>query len=511
MRIIGIVFVLSFISLQPVMAQQPQQSFGEYQKQKAEELRKYWEEKQKEFDEYRRDKNEKFAKYMKEKAWEVYRKKESLKKPIEKELRPVIYDEKDKRKEYEEQYSEVVPIEHTPQPQPTPIRPIRRNDDQQGYGSFTYYGTQMKVRWGDMATFKLGGITEKALAKGYLKLTGAKYDNLLSDCLSLRDRFSLCDWAYYQMLDSLASAACGKGSAEAVLLQGVLFQQSGYTIRFGMEAGSQKLHLLVKIDGYAYDASPFVVDGETFFLFGKSGDHVKICNVAYSKEREMSMAIHALPRFEYSPSDMKTIKSQQYNFNIESVVNTNLVRFMNDYPTSYDGKDFMTRWAYYANTPVSEKVREFVYPQLRKQLKNTNKLLAANMLLNWVQPPYKDGEKTAKGVQVGFTYLYDDAVWGHDRAFFAEETFYYPGSDCEDHAILFSHLVRDLLELDVVLVYYPNHLATAICFNEDVAGDYIMVGNRKFVVADPTYTGAPVGETMPQCVGQKSKVILCNR
>ncbi|MDE6647836.1 MAG: hypothetical protein K2K03_08455, partial [Prevotella sp.] len=139
------------------MAQQPQQSFGEYQKQKAEELRKYREKIQKEFDEYRRDKNEKFAKYMKEKAWEVYRKKESLKKPIEKELRPVIYDEKDKRKEYEEQYSEVVPIEQTPQPQPAPIRPIRQNDDQQGYGSFTYYGTQMKVRWGDMATFKLGG------------------------------------------------------------------------------------------------------------------------------------------------------------------------------------------------------------------------------------------------------------------------------------------------------------------------------------------------------------------
>lgn len=505
-----IAFVLSLLPLLPVMAQR-NGDIRKYQQQKQKEFQSYRETKQKEFDEFRCKKNEEFAKFMEKGPWEFYNKKEPIKRPIEKELRPVIYNEKDKRKEYERLFSEVVPIEQTPMPQPTPIRPIRQNDDGQSYNSFTYYGTQMKARWGDIATFKLSEITEKSLANGFRKLTDTKYNNLLRDCLSLRDEYSLCDWAYYQMLDSLASAACGKGSNESIFLQGILFQQSGYTIRFAMEEGAPQLHLLIKLDGYAYDTPPFVIDGETFFLFGKSKDRLQICKMAYPEERSMSLAINAFPRFEFNSSDVKTIKSQQYNFNIESVVNTNLVHFMNDYPTAYDGKDFMTRWAYYANTPVSEKVRQFVYPQLREQLKNTNKLLAANMLLNWVQPPYDDEQKSVNGVQMGFPYLFDDVVWGHDRAFFAEETFYYPGSDCEDHAILFSHLVRDLLGLDVVLVYYPNHLSTAICFNEDVEGDYIMVGNRRFVVADPTYTGAPVGVTMPQCAGQKAKVILCKR
>ena len=171
----------------------------------------------------------------------------------------------------------------------------------------------------------------------------------------------------------------------------------------------------------------------------------------------------------------------------------------------------MTRWAYYANTPLSDEIKGTVYPILKEKLKNATPLMAANMLLNLVQPPLASAEKPTDGSQIGLPYLYDNEVWGHDRAFFAEETLYYPGSDCEDHAILFSHFVRDLLDLDVVLVYYPNHLATAICFKENVRGDFIMVEGRKFVIADPTYTRARVGMTMPSCEGKETKVILCNR
>ena len=85
-------------------------------------------------------------------------------------------------------------------------------------------------------------------------------------------------------------------------------------------------------------------------------------------------------------------------------------------------------------------------------------------------------------------------MWGKDRAFFAEESLYYPYSDCEDRSILFSHLVRDILGLDVALVYTPGHLFTAICFDENVKGSHVMIGGRKFVICDPTViNGAPVG------------------
>ena len=90
-----------------------------------------------------------------------------------------------------------------------------------------------------------------------------------------------------------------------------------------------------------------------------------------------------------------------------------------------------------------------LYTPLREQLAGLDKKEAAERLLNFVQ--------------TAFVYEYDEKVWGHDRAFFAEETLFYPYCDCEDRSILFSRLVRDLLGLDAVLVYYPGHLATAVC------------------------------------------------
>ena len=83
-----------------------------------------------------------------------------------------------------------------------------------------------------------------------------------------------------------------------------------------------------------------------------------------------------------------------------------------------------------------------------EEIKKLGKLEAVERLLNLLQ--------------TGLTYGYDSEVWGCDRAFFAEETLYYPFCDCEDRAILLSRLVRDLLGLETILVYYPGHLAMAV-------------------------------------------------
>ena len=170
---------------------------------------------------------------------------------------------------------------------------------------------------------------------------------------------------------------------------------------------------------------------------------------------------------------------------------------MNEYPMTLSSSDPMTQWSRYANAPVSQEVISNIYPQLKERLTNVNELTAVNMLLNWVQ--------------TSFEYEIDEKVWGRERSFFSEETLYYPFSDCEDRAILFSHLVRDLVNLDVVLVYYPGHVAAAVCFNEEVSGDCFTLDGRKFFVADPCYIRARVGSTMPSVEGKTAKLILCKR
>ena len=54
---------------------------------------------------------------------------------------------------------------------------------------------------------------------------------------------------------------------------------------------------------------------------------------------------------------------------------------------------------------------------------------------------------------------------------------------------------------------YPNHMATAVKFNENVGGDYIMVSGEKYIICDPTYMGASIGQTMPQFRTVAGKVL----
>ena len=462
-------------------------------KKQQEEQKRLLEEKKKQQEEQKR-----LLAEQKKKQEEEQRLLEQKKKEQEEQERQLA-EQKKKQQEKQSKPIEavVVPVVLTVPPQPKPQNPIVENKVSMATSDFDFYGTPMKVRWGNAEKFKLNGTSKKDISDAFLELTDKGYTNLVHDCLELRKEYKLCDWAYYKMLQDIAEKACGKGTNEAIFLQGVLLNQSGYQIRFALEDNT-KLHIMSRMDGFPYDRGYLTADGKLFFLMdGCKAKNLTVCDAAYPGEQMMSLGVAEQPELKKNLSDKRTVISRFVNVSADVQMNKNLMDFYTDYPTSYDGKDMMTRWAYYANTPVTSEVKDAVYPQLKQQIGNAPKLMAANMLLNWVQ--------------MGLTYAYDEKVWGHDRAFFAEESLFYPFCDCEDRSILFSHLIRDLLDLDVVLVYYPGHLYTAVCFNEDVTGDYIMVNGRKFTVADPTYYNANVGKTMSKMDNSKAKVILLKR
>lgn len=421
------------------------------------------------------------------------------KKKKQEEQARLLAEQKKKQEEKQSKAieAEVVPVVIETKPQPKPQQPIVENKEALTTNSFQFYGTPMEVRWGNAKQFKLKGTDKKSISEAFIELTAKGYANLVHDCLKLREQYKLCDWAYYMMLQTISEQACGKGTNEAIFLQGVLLNQSGYQMRFALEDDS-KLHIMLRMDGFPYRRGYLIADGKLFFLMdGSKAKNLTVCDAAYPGEQMMSLSVPELPELAKNLSESRTVISRFVNVKADMQMNKNLMDFYTDYPTSYDGKDVMTRWAYYANAPVASEIKDKVYPQLRQQIGSLPKVQAANLLLNWIQ--------------MGLTYGYDDKVWGHDRAFFAEESLFYPFCDCEDRSILFSHLVRDLLGLDIVLVYYPGHLYTAVCFNEDVAGDYIMVNGRKFTVADPTFYNANVGKTMSKMDNSKAKVILLKR
>ncbi|MDE6352415.1 MAG: hypothetical protein K2K88_04650, partial [Muribaculaceae bacterium] len=280
------------------------------------------------------------------------------------------------------------------------------------------------------------------------------------------------------------------------LLTAWILCQSGFQIRIAQN--NSKIGILFASNHVIFEKSYYILDGMKYYPLRENMSDVRICNVKFKGEKPLSLSITTEQFLGSNMSEKRAIKSSKYpSFCSSSSVNKNLIDFYNSFPTSAIGSNQISRWAIYANTPFSSETKAILYPQLKEQLKNCSTLEAADKLLNLVQ--------------TGFKYEYDDKVWGHDRAFFAEETLFYPYCDCEDRSILFSRLVRDLLGLDVALVYYPGHMATAVCFNENVSGSAIVLNNRKYIICDPTFIGAPVGAQMPNLQTNKIQAINLQR
>lgn len=449
-----------------------------------------------EYSNFRRQCNEEYAEFM-EKIWRKFNNLPPKTPPIkDKPIPPIPYEEGGGGIEEKElPYVDIVPIA-PPTPQPKPIEPIKEQPQPvEKRFAFQFYGTEGQVRLDNDMHFSLKGANESQIADAWRWLSGErKFDNVIRDCLELRIRYGLCDWAYLQMLKELGAQFCGANTDEATLLTAYLYCQSGYQMRLG-RGESGRLYLMVASRHSIYEIPYFQIAGENYYPLDYEENGLYICEAAFPKEQPLSLWIAQENRLTERLSDARTLKSERYpQVNVTIQGNRNLIDFYNSYPTSQVGENFMTRWAMYANTPLAQGMKESLYPSLRNAIEGKSQQEAANMLLNFVQ--------------TAFVYEYDDKVWGGDRALFAEESLYYPYCDCEDRSILFSRLVRDMLGLKVVLVYYPGHLATAVHFTNQVLGDYIILNGQRFTVCDPTYIGAPVGETMPDMDNSGAKVIL---
>lgn len=394
-------------------------------------------------------------------------------------------------------YDEIV-TPPTPRPQPEPINPqVVKPLNTDEWLSFNYLGIDEKVRLGSRQKYRINGRSDGDVADAWRKLSSSGLEAALSDCLALRTKYNLCDWAYLQMLNQIADTFCGN-TDEATLLAAWLYCQSGYDMRLARDA-SRKLVLMFSSDNIIYGTYYPARNGRNYFPYGKVSGGVTISNASFPKEQQMNLNLQQLPKLPSNMTPSRNRNSSLYpEMNCEVVSNRNLIDFFNEYPNSQAPNKMMTRWATYANTPLSAEAKEKIYPVFRNAIAGKSKLEAVSRILNWVQ--------------TGFVYEYDDEVWGEDRAFFPDETIYYPYADCEDRAILFSRLVRDLVDLDVLLVYYPGHLAAAVNFPTEVKGDYVVVDGKRFTICDPTFIyGAPVGCTADGMDNSTAKLILLKR
>lgn len=456
-------------------------SYNDYLKNRQKQISHYRDSVMNDYKEFRQKANAEYARFMKDR-WEAFGVTKAtpvpeLPEPVKPYTRPKEDNDLGKTK------LPLKKITELPKPKTEPIKPVDRKPVEVPRSpktefSFSFYNTPCKVHVGNGMKIKLGDINEKNIAEAWEQIAAADDDALLSDLLSLKQSMNLCDWAYIRILKDFTEAYYGKSCNEAVLLQTYLLAQSGYALR--MASSDNKLILSMPFDGQVYRLRSINIDGTRFYMLNADDncESLRVFNKSFSdNEHTASLRIDGMPKLKNDPSPARKLQSlREPAVEVSLSVNKNLVAFLNDYPQH--------QWKYYAWAGLSDETKASLYPALRGWINGVGQVEAASRLINFVQ--------------MAFDYKTDHEQFGYERTLFADESLFYPYCDCEDRAVLFSVLVRDLLGLEVVLLDYPDHIATAVRFTEPTEGDYFNVGSDRYVICDPTYLGANVGMCMPK-------------
>lgn len=366
----------------------------------------------------------------------------------------------------------------------TPTSPLYRGES--GRSKIAYGGLAFYLNNSLNRKCNLNGLNENAIADAYEALCNSDYKPLLADCAQIRKDLRLNDWGVFTLVRQVADTYCGTAN-ESIVMQQFLLNEMGYKARMARKATEDKMMLFVATDCSIY-AHPYItLNGQNYYNLSGNNEQCQfyMCQKDSPKAKNsVGMQLKEAPLFPGTVvSSTHQAKGSAARVTVD--VPKALMDFYKDYP--------QCDYSVYFNTPVNAAMENRILSSLAPLVQGRNEADAANILINFVQ--------------TAFQYQTDGQQFGYEKPFFVEELFFYPYSDCEDRAMLFSYLVRKLLGLDVVLLDYPEHIATAVRFNGNVSGDYLMVNGRKYIVCDPTYIGASIGMTMPRYKTVSAKVL----
>lgn len=385
--------------------------------------------------------------------------------------------------------TEVKPtMQPVPTDNPIPVKPIAPSTLPNM--SFPFYGMKLSTILCHVQTVK--GVEHQAIAKAW---DAYRQDRVMKDIIrslqSLTMAYDLNDWFTFELVRNYTEASCKNSKSKTVLLHFLLVNM-GYDVRLA-SCGNQLL-LLVPFNQQVYERSYLVIDGKKYYAFYDDSTSkvqnagVYTCRLPYETDTgrnidltirggNIGIKIGVVHRF--SMSDGK--------ISLQGFVDEGTMEAIRHYP--------QMDIPFYAMSTIDANFHESLLAQVSEQIRGCSEKEAVGRILHFVQ--------------YAFDYAADGEQHGYEKPYFIEENFYYPKNDCEDRAILFAFLVRNVLRLDVHLVQYPGHECTAVNFStSQMNGDGYMYKGKAFYICDPTFIGASIGQCMPDYRNVKPVVEL---
>lgn len=317
----------------------------------------------------------------------------------------------------------------------------------------------------------LSGISAKDVSTFWIQLSECDYEPMLQTCQKAHAERGFNDWATYQLVLELANQTYPEQYNEQAVMTVFLLNQLGMEAKVGF--GNSHLFCLIAVAQQLYGISFADIAENRYYHLETDPAFKNVRNSMSFRTYDTPFPnrTHALDMHIHHP--LKSVPNGTPDTLI--YVNMNMIELYKTYP--------QVDIEVYANAVPSKEFCASVNRIIKPFIENLPPFEATKLLLEYVQ--------------YGFDYATDKEQFGYEKPFFCEENYYYPKNDCEDRCVLFAFLVRHLLNLDVVLVDYPGHVATAVHFPTEVKGKSVEYQGKRYVICDPTYVGASVGMEMP--------------
>ncbi|WP_324170905.1 hypothetical protein [Sulfurimonas sp.] len=434
----------------------------------------------KSFSKYKDEKDNAFNKYLKEqwKAYDVFKGTPLYEKPKPKEIAPAQIK---KIKSVGPKIS--IKVHKVKSVEPKPVQKFiifkeAKKEIIKKEISFDFYGSYLGF---DMPTgikkARFYPQNQKGITNFFDSVASSDYHSLIGDIKKVSTNMNLNDWGVYLLVLKISSEV-HPSKDNSNLLSWFIFNKLGYAVKVGL--AKRHIVLLHYSKKIIYSTPNYSFSNKQFYVVsnyskGNVGRLYSYKQNYPGANKPLDLALKTLPNFK-SNMKSKTLSFNELgkNYKVSFEFNQNLIDFMATYPQA----DYET----YFNAPLDSRTYSSIAKDIKKYVDGKKAGDAMNFVLHFVQKSFK--------------YARDNAQFGREKVMFAAETLYFNKSDCEDRAVLYSYLIKKLFGVGVIGVKYKDHMATALYV--PMSGDSVKAGQRKFVLADPTFINASIGQSMPK-------------
>ena len=359
-----------------------------------------------------------------------------------------------------------------------------------------FYGREMEFNIPQTLRVSSDGIREKHVSKFYTTLHQNDTEHILQRQLdNAVSQMGLNEWGYFVLLRAITEKLYDNAN-DRVLFSFYMLHSHGFKARVGRGSKSSKLMLLLALDNRkeVYSKTFFRINDTKYYVVygnGLQGESVYSYDEKADQSGLKEIGLDFTKTLNIAACDKsRKLHLNKANLDIMLPYSSSHLRYYDEIPT--------TVFPIYFNTPVSKETERVLAQTFSSLGKQYNKVQLVDIMLNFVQ--------------TAFVYKIDEKYHGREKYYFPEETIGLPFSDCEDRSALFAWMVRRFVGYDVIGVLYDDHLATAVCFDEDaqLTGKSIIYNGKRYMVCDPTYQNASIGTVMPKFANVKYEIIKIN-